>query len=90
MDSDRIIVMNEGNAVEFDIPQVLLENPQSVLKQMVEATGGEAETLKKVANESFRRMQLPPSRRGKNADQLLHLLDRSTGMLKEKNSRPTS
>lgn len=88
MDSDRIIVMNAGNAVEFDIPHVLLQNSQSVLKHMVEATGGEAETLKKVASESFRRMN-GEQKRGINANQLLHLIERSTGMLIDKNSRPT-
>lgn len=86
MDSDRIIVMNAGNAVEFDIPHVLLQNAQSVLNQMVEATGGEAEKLRTVANESYTRMKLPPHKRGKNANQLLDLLDRSTLMIKEKNS----
>lgn len=90
MDSDRIIVMNAGNAVEFDIPHVLLQSSQSVLKHMVEASGGEAETLKKAASESFRRMQLPPQKRGPNANQLLHLIERSTGMLIDKNSRPNT
>lgn len=90
MDSDRILVMKAGMAVEFDIPHVLIQNSQSALKHMVEATGGEAETLKKVASESFRRMQLPPQERGINANQLLHLIERSTGMLVDKNSRPNT
>ncbi|XP_017848989.2 multidrug resistance-associated protein 4 [Drosophila busckii] len=57
MDSDRIIVMDAGNAVEYDVPHLLLKKSQGVLRQMVEATGGEADALKKVASDSFKRMQ---------------------------------
>ncbi|EDW66850.1 ATP-binding cassette sub-family C member 4 [Drosophila virilis] len=57
MDSDRIIVMDAGNAVEFDVPHLLLKKSQGVLRQMVEATGGEAEALKSVASNAFKRMQ---------------------------------
>ena len=57
MDSDRIIVMDAGNAVEFDVPHLLLKKSQGVLRQMVEATGGEADALKSVASSSFRRRQ---------------------------------
>ncbi|XP_017873148.1 PREDICTED: multidrug resistance-associated protein 4, partial [Drosophila arizonae] len=57
MDSDRIIVMDAGSAVEFDVPHLLLKKPHGILRQMVEATGGEADTLKSVAYNSFKRMQ---------------------------------
>ncbi|KAH8311038.1 hypothetical protein KR044_004010 [Drosophila immigrans] len=57
MDSDRIIVMDAGNAVEFDVPHLLLKKSHGVLRQMVEATGGEADALKKVASDSFKRLQ---------------------------------
>ncbi|KAL7728495.1 hypothetical protein ACLKA6_012510 [Drosophila palustris] len=57
MDSDRIIVMDAGNAVEFDVPHLLLKKSQGVLRQMVEATGGESDALKKMASDSFKRMQ---------------------------------
>ncbi|KAL7728494.1 hypothetical protein ACLKA6_012509 [Drosophila palustris] len=50
MDSDRIIVMDAGNAVEFDVPHLLLKKSQGVLRQMVEATGGDSDALKKMAN----------------------------------------
>ncbi|XP_030376299.1 multidrug resistance-associated protein 4 [Scaptodrosophila lebanonensis] len=57
MDSDRIVVMDAGTAVEFDVPHLLLKKQHGVLRQMVEATGGEAEALKKTAAETFQRLQ---------------------------------
>jgi len=57
MDSDRIIVMDAGNAVEFDVPHLLLKKSHGVLRKMVEATGGESDALKKMASDSFNRMQ---------------------------------
>jgi len=56
MDSDRIIVMDAGNAVEYDIPHLLLRKSDGVLRQMVEATGGESDALKKVASD-FSKME---------------------------------
>ncbi|XP_034486870.1 multidrug resistance-associated protein 4-like isoform X2 [Drosophila innubila] len=87
MDSDRIIVMDAGNAVEFDIPHLLLRHAQGTLRQMVEATGGESDALKKVASDSFVRMQQPREHQKTDEKQLLRLLERSTGILIEKRSR---
>ncbi|XP_058974144.1 ATP-binding cassette sub-family C member 4 isoform X2 [Musca domestica] len=53
MDSDRILVMDAGQAKEFDIPYVLLRNPNGALRQMVEATGSEADALKKMASKAY-------------------------------------
>ncbi|KAJ8966240.1 hypothetical protein NQ314_003655 [Rhamnusium bicolor] len=54
MDSDRVLVMDAGVAVEFDIPHLLLQNRNSYLSEMVKRTGpGMAETLKRVARESY-------------------------------------
>lgn len=39
MDMERILVMDGGKVVEFDSPQVLLQDPLSLFSQMVEATG---------------------------------------------------
>jgi ATP-binding cassette, subfamily C (CFTR/MRP), member 4 len=39
MDMERILVMDDGKAVEFDTPQALLQNPKSLFSQMVEASG---------------------------------------------------
>ncbi|KAL5477508.1 hypothetical protein EMCRGX_G024318 [Ephydatia muelleri] len=39
MDCDRILVMDNGQIVEYDEPGVLLQDPNSLLKTMVERTG---------------------------------------------------
>ncbi|XP_013195349.1 ATP-binding cassette sub-family C member 4 [Amyelois transitella] len=39
MDSDRVLVMDKGQAVEFDYPYKLLSNPNSVFTFMVNETG---------------------------------------------------
>ncbi|XP_054082256.1 ATP-binding cassette sub-family C member 4 [Zeugodacus cucurbitae] len=53
MDSDRILVMDDGRAREFDIPHLLLKKQNGALRQMVDATGAEAESLKKIASETY-------------------------------------
>lgn len=54
MDSDRILVMDAGNAVEFDAPYVLLQKGTGFLLGMVNETGpAMAEALKEVARESY-------------------------------------
>ncbi|XP_036327746.1 multidrug resistance-associated protein 4-like isoform X1 [Rhagoletis pomonella] len=57
MDSDRILVMDDGRAREFDIPHLLLKKQGGALRQMVDATGAEAESLKKIASETYHSMQ---------------------------------
>lgn len=39
MNSDKILVMDDGTAVEFDSPFNLLKNPDGFLYKMVEQTG---------------------------------------------------
>ena len=39
IDSDRILVMESGVAVEFDKPYLLMQNKNSVFRKMVEALG---------------------------------------------------
>lgn len=39
MDSDRILVMDAGNVVEFDHPYLLLKNKSGIFYKMVEQTG---------------------------------------------------
>ncbi|XP_050071787.1 ATP-binding cassette sub-family C member 4 [Anopheles maculipalpis] len=57
MDSDRILVMDAGEAREFDAPHVLLQQEGSILKDMVEATGpSESESLKRIAADTYARM----------------------------------
>ncbi|XP_037945079.1 multidrug resistance-associated protein 4 [Teleopsis dalmanni] len=58
MDSDRILVMDAGLAREFDIPHVLLKSSNSFLRHMVDATGSEADALKKIASETYQKNKL--------------------------------
>ena len=57
MDSDRILVMDHGTAREFDIPHLLLRKSKGLLREMVEATGTDAENLKKIASETYNRIR---------------------------------
>lgn len=52
MDSDKVIVMDNGKAVEYDHPHNLLQNKSSYLSAMVQSTGDKmSEHLKKIAEE---------------------------------------
>lgn len=54
MDSDRILVMDDGYAKEFDIPHILLQNANGILRNMVDATGQqESIKLKKIAEVTY-------------------------------------
>lgn len=54
MDSDRVLVMDAGEAIEFDHPHVLLSQPHSRLRKLVEQTGAATtEFLKGLAQHSF-------------------------------------
>ena len=41
MDSDRILVLQDGHVAEFDTPTTLLSNPKSLFSQLVAASGKE-------------------------------------------------
>jgi len=52
MDSDKIIVMDNGSVVEFDHPHNLLKNNNGFLYKMVQKTGDKnAEFLHNVTSE---------------------------------------
>ncbi|XP_063224295.1 probable multidrug resistance-associated protein lethal(2)03659 [Bacillus rossius redtenbacheri] len=54
MDSDRILVMDAGSAVELDRPHVLLQSQSGFLWGMVQETGrAMAETLARIAEKSY-------------------------------------
>ena len=50
MDSDKVLVMNFGEAVEYDHPHVLLKKNDGYFTKMVQQTGNAmAEYLKNIA-----------------------------------------
>ena len=53
MDSDRILVMSRGQAVEYDKPYTLLSDPESYLSKMVAETGDAAPHLRELARAKF-------------------------------------
>lgn len=54
MDSDKVLVMDGGQAVEFGHPHDLLQDPTGYFSKMVEQTGSELEKkLKKIAADDF-------------------------------------
>ncbi|XP_043265995.1 ATP-binding cassette subfamily C member 4-like [Colletes gigas] len=54
MDSDKVLVMDHGQAVEFDHPFVLLQNEKGYFHSMLKETGQKMfEQLKKVAEEAY-------------------------------------
>lgn len=56
MDSDRVLLMDRGQMMEFDHPHKLLQNPDSMLSQMVAQLGKAAErNLKDIARDAYDR-----------------------------------
>lgn len=54
MDSDKVLVMEGGEAVEFDSPHELLKNSEGYFSKMLKETGPSMEAkLRKVAEEAF-------------------------------------
>lgn len=58
IDSDRVLVMDTGRAIEFDAAHVLLQQHGGIFKGMVEALGAsEAERLTRGAREKYESLQ---------------------------------
>lgn len=54
IDSDRVLVMDAGTAVEFDAPYLLMQKEDGVFRKMVEALGQqEYDRLYSKAKEAF-------------------------------------
>lgn len=54
MDSDRVLVMDNGTMVEFDHPHLLLQNPKGIFAKMVAEAGSPlSEQLKKTAQQNY-------------------------------------
>ena len=59
MDSDRVLVMDAGQAVELGTPHELLQLPISIFRDMVLATGpAESERLQQIALHKHEQQQL--------------------------------
>ncbi|KAF5283708.1 hypothetical protein FQR65_LT13743 [Abscondita terminalis] len=57
MDSDKIMVMDNGRLLEFDHPYVLLQNKNSVFYNLVQQSGNSmAGLLRNTAEENFKRL----------------------------------
>ncbi|XP_065361821.1 probable multidrug resistance-associated protein lethal(2)03659 [Calliphora vicina] len=55
MDSDRVLVMDAGQAVEFDHPFLLLQKPKGFLRSLVDDTSSDAAAvLLQIAQESYK------------------------------------
>ncbi|KAJ3267835.1 hypothetical protein HDV01_003945, partial [Terramyces sp. JEL0728] len=55
-DFDRILVLDDGESVEFDHPHSLLMNPASLFSQLVQATGkNNAAQILELAKNSFKK-----------------------------------
>ncbi|XP_059049399.1 ATP-binding cassette subfamily C member 4-like [Achroia grisella] len=58
MDSDKVLVMDAGQMVEFDHPHTLLQRADGVLRGMVDQTGRSmADTLARVAQQTYEKKQ---------------------------------
>ncbi|XP_068086395.1 ATP-binding cassette sub-family C member 4 [Anabrus simplex] len=54
MDSNKVLVMDAGEAVEYDHPHILLQNSKGIFYQMVQQTGKTmAERLSAIAEEAY-------------------------------------
>lgn len=55
IDSDRVLVMDNGLAVEFGAPYLLLQNEEGVFRKMVDELGAqEFERLRAIAEDQFK------------------------------------
>lgn len=57
MDSDKIIVMNYGRLQEFGTAYELLKLPLGILRDMVNSTGSEADSLRKIAKQKHESLE---------------------------------
>jgi ATP-binding cassette subfamily C (CFTR/MRP) protein 4 len=70
MDSDRVMVLDHGNMLEFDVPHRLLSNVNGALTKMVSETGaGMARELRRMAFTKY--ATLPTERGGPHPDEII-------------------
>lgn len=53
-DFDRVLILDEGLVIEYDVPHLLLKNSESMFSKLVEATGAaQADDIKQMAQKSY-------------------------------------
>lgn len=57
VDSDRVLVLDQGDVREFDSPHRLMQNPDGLFAQMVNSSGQQAPRLAKLIEEHHQRKQ---------------------------------
>lgn len=59
MDSDRVLVMDTGKAIEFESPHELLQIEKGIFNEMVQTLGAqEAERLAKIAEQKYKQTRI--------------------------------
>lgn len=54
MDSDKVLVMDQGRVNQFDHPHLLLQDERGIFSGMVQSTGAqEYERLKEIAKQAY-------------------------------------
>lgn len=53
MNSNKVLVIDAGECVEYDHPHLLLQNPEGYFTKLVTQTGSAADTLRNMAAENF-------------------------------------
>lgn len=54
MDSDKVLVMDAGRVKEFDVPHLLMQQSDGMLRKLVDKTGAQtSRMLKEIAEESY-------------------------------------
>lgn len=54
MDSDKVLVMDQGRVNQFDHPHLLLQDESGIFTGMVQSTGAqESERLKEIAKQAY-------------------------------------
>lgn len=72
MDSDKVLVMGAGEALEFDVPYKLLQNPNGHFTSMVRETGKNMENkLREIAEKAYADIE---SDAGAENDETVHEL----------------
>lgn len=55
MDSDKVLVMDAGQVIEYDVPHLLMQKSDGMLRKLVDKTGAQtSRMLKEIAEENYK------------------------------------